>query len=113
MHVGGIACHTIMDEEPPLSSSRYDCDVLGIGTGPAGEGAAMQAVKQGKRVAAVEQREQVGGSCTHVGTIPSKALRHAIFKVTEAWRDPLLAGVTRRPEFPELRRGASTKVQFR
>lgn len=70
----------------------------------------MQAVKQGKQVAAVEQGEQVGGSCTHHGTIPSKALRHAIFKVTEAWRDPLLAGVTKRPEFPELLKNASTVI---
>lgn len=89
-----------------MSSTDYDFDVLVIGTGPAGEGAAMQAVKQGKHTAVAERLEQVGGSCTHRGTIPSKALRNAIFKVTEAWKDPLLAGVTKRPEYPDLRQSA-------
>jgi len=98
-----------MDEESAVSATQYDFDVLVIGTGPAGEGAAMQAVKRGKRVGAVE-RHEVGGSCTHHGTIPSKALRHAIFKVTETWRDPLLAGANKRPAFPDLRRGASSII---
>lgn len=93
-----------------MSSTAHDFDVLVIGTGPAGEGAAMQAVKQGKRVCAIERLEQVGGSCTHRGTIPSKALRNAIFKVTEAWKDPLLAGVTKRPEYPDLRRSATNVI---
>ena len=53
-------------------------DVLVIGSGPGGEGAAMQAVKHGKSVAVVERFERIGGGCTHSGTIPSKALRYAI-----------------------------------
>ncbi|HEY3451005.1 MAG TPA: Si-specific NAD(P)(+) transhydrogenase [Myxococcales bacterium] len=53
-------------------------DVVVIGTGPGGEGAAMQASKLGKSVLVVERYHQVGGGCTHWGTIPSKALRHAI-----------------------------------
>lgn len=59
-------------------------DVLVIGTGPGGEGAAMQAVKHGRTVAAVERDSLIGGSCTHRGTIPSKALRYAIFQINEA-----------------------------
>ncbi|MEZ4318461.1 MAG: Si-specific NAD(P)(+) transhydrogenase [Myxococcota bacterium] len=53
-------------------------DVVVIGTGPGGEGAAMRAAKGGKRVAVVDSRDEVGGSCTHSGTIPSKALRHSV-----------------------------------
>ena len=53
-------------------------DVVVIGSGPAGEGAAMMAAKHGKRVAVVERNFEVGGGCTHWGTIPSKALRHAV-----------------------------------
>ena len=53
-------------------------DVVVIGTGPGGEGAAMQATKLGKEVAVVERAVEIGGNCTHLGTIPSKALRHAI-----------------------------------
>src|SRR5687767_15699513 len=55
---------------------RYD--IVVIGTGPAGEGAAMMAAKSHKRVAVVERHFEVGGGCTHWGTIPSKALRHQV-----------------------------------
>ncbi len=58
-------------------------DVVVIGSGPGGEGAAMTAAKGGKRVAVIDQDAEVGGSCTHRGTIPSKALRHAIQQMTE------------------------------
>jgi NAD(P) transhydrogenase len=57
---------------------KYDYDVLVIGTGPGGEGAAMKSVKEGKRVAVVENFGAVGGNCTHKGTIPSKALRQYV-----------------------------------
>lgn len=61
----------------------YNYDVLVIGTGPAGEGAAMSAAKQGKKVAVVEDQRSVGGNCTHKGTIPSKALRHAVKQIMQ------------------------------
>ncbi len=57
---------------------REHYDVIVIGSGPGGEGAAMTASKGGRRVAVIDQDAEVGGSCTHRGTIPSKALRHAI-----------------------------------
>lgn len=65
-------------------------DLVVIGSGPAGEAAAMRAVKGGQRVAVVENQERVGGSCTHLGTIPSKALRHQIRQVIRHHRNPLL-----------------------
>lgn len=52
-------------------------DVIVIGSGPGGEGAAMKAVKEGKKVAICDYFKNIGGNCTHKGTIPSKALRHA------------------------------------
>jgi NAD(P) transhydrogenase len=57
---------------------KFDYDVVVIGSGPGGEGAAMKASKSGKRVAMVEDKPMVGGNCTHRGTIPSKALRQSI-----------------------------------
>jgi len=52
---------------------RYD--VLILGSGPAGQKAAIQAAKAGRQVAVVEQEKDVGGGCVHRGTIPSKTLR--------------------------------------
>ncbi len=71
-------------------ASKYDYDVIVIGSGPGGEGAAMQAAKAGKRVALIENMPVVGGHCTHYGTIPSKAIRHTIERVMEAQRNPLI-----------------------
>lgn len=52
-------------------------DIIVIGSGPGGEGAAMACSKHGKRVAVCDDFSLVGGANTHKGTIPSKALRHA------------------------------------
>lgn len=69
-------------------------DVVVIGTGPAGEGAAMMLAKNHRRVAVVERYQEVGGGCTHWGTIPSKALRHAVKTLSDARADPLLRRLT-------------------
>lgn len=80
-------------------------NLIVIGTGPGGEGAAMQACKQGLKVAVVERYLQIGGGCTHWGTIPSKALRFAIYQMLEANSRPLFkeAGVSIDLTFPQLR----------
>ncbi len=65
-----------------MNCTTQHFDMVVIGTGPGGEGAAMRAAKAGKTVAAVERFYQVGGGCTHWGTIPSKALRQAIYHVS-------------------------------
>jgi NAD(P) transhydrogenase len=65
-----------------LQAEEYD--VLVIGSGPGGEGAAMGLAKAGKRVAVVEQYPLVGGNATHHATIPSKTLRHAIQLLEES-----------------------------
>lgn len=57
-------------------------DLCVIGSGPAGQKAAIQAAKLGKRVCVIEQREVVGGVAINTGTIPSKALREAILRST-------------------------------
>lgn len=70
-----------------MESPRYD--VVVIGSGPGGEGAAMKAVKEGKSVALIERYVHVGGGCTHWGTIPSKALRQGVDRVMEFRTHPL------------------------
>ena len=62
-------------------SDAYDVDLLCIGSGPAGQRAAVQAAKLGKRVALVEKGRLLGGVCLDTGTIPSKTFREAVLAV--------------------------------
>jgi NAD(P) transhydrogenase len=59
-------------------------DVAVIGTGPAGQKAAIQAAKLGKRVAIIEKTNLLGGAQINTGTIPSKALKEAAMHLTGA-----------------------------
>ncbi len=59
---------------------RFDLCV--IGSGPAGQKAAVQAAKLGKRVCVIERSEVVGGAAINTGTIPSKSLREAILHLS-------------------------------
>ena len=88
-------------------------DVLVIGTGPAGEGAAMTLAKNRRRVAVIERHAQVGGGCTHWGTIPSKALRHAVKTLADARANPLLQGRVNLAGigFPELLATANDVIE--
>ena len=54
-----------------------DFDTIIIGAGPGGYVAAIRAAQLGQKVACVEGRETLGGTCLNVGCIPSKALLHA------------------------------------
>jgi NAD(P) transhydrogenase len=63
-----------------MSAVRYDLIVLG--SGPAGQRAAVAAAKMRKRVAVVEARAVVGGVCINTGTIPSKTMREAVMHLS-------------------------------
>ncbi len=88
-------------------------DVIVIGSGPGGEGAAMQASKSGKSVAVIEYYKDVGGGCTHWGTIPSKTLRHAVQRILEVKNNPLFTSVAdaRDFSFPKLLRSAEGVIR--
>lgn len=94
-----------------MSHKQYD--VIVIGSGPAGEGVSMHLAKQGQQVAVVEMQDQVGGNCTHKGTIPSKALRHSIQLLADYRRHPLFAPTLSAMEvtWPMLLRAASQVIQ--
>jgi len=57
-------------------------DLIVIGSGPAGQRAAIQGAKSGKRVALIEKREVIGGACINTGTIPSKTMREAVLHLS-------------------------------
>jgi NAD(P) transhydrogenase len=59
-------------------------DLAVIGSGPAGQKAAIQAAKVGRRVVIIEKRDVLGGATINTGTIPSKALREAVLHLTGA-----------------------------
>ncbi|GHD45047.1 Si-specific NAD(P)(+) transhydrogenase [Marinobacter persicus] len=92
--------------------AEHHYDVVVIGAGPAGEGAAMNATKHNKRVAIIEDKPQVGGNCTHWGTIPSKALRHSVkqiitFNTNQMFRD---IGEPRWFSFPRVLQNAQKVI---
>ena len=57
--------------------SNYDLDLIVIGSGPAGEKAAIEASRMRKSTAIIERKSVQGGVCIHTGTIPSKTLRES------------------------------------
>jgi len=95
-----------------MTETVKEFDAVVIGSGPGGEGATMQIAKAGQTVAVVERYNKMGGGCTHWGTIPSKALRSAIFQMTEVNNNRLYRemGFSIHLGFPDLRRTAKSVI---
>ncbi|HZF12576.1 MAG TPA: Si-specific NAD(P)(+) transhydrogenase [Thermoanaerobaculia bacterium] len=70
-------------------------DLVCIGSGPAGQRAAVQAAKLGRRVALIERRPGLGGVCLDTGTIPSKTFREAVLSFSR--RSPFERGGNAHP----------------
>ncbi|MEM9826988.1 MAG: Si-specific NAD(P)(+) transhydrogenase [Planctomycetota bacterium] len=100
------------EAKPAPQPQSFDFDLMVIGTGPAGEGAAMQAAKGGMSVGVAERYSQIGGGCTHWGTIPSKALRHAITSTMNLMSNPTVRemGFFATPTLAQLRRGTQAII---
>src|SRR5262245_5761361 len=85
---------------------RHAYDLICIGSGPAGQRAAIQAAKLGKKVAVIEKQQCLGGVCIATGTIPSKTFREAVRRL---YTQPSLNGTDTdvytphmRPTMPQL-----------
>ncbi len=85
-------------------TASYDFDLLCLGSGPAGQRAAVQAAKLGYRAAIVEKGRIVGGVCVDTGTIPSKTFREAVLSVARTARPAEPGGrpQTQRPTIAQL-----------
>jgi NAD(P) transhydrogenase len=83
---------------------QFDYDLISIGSGPAGESAALNATKHDRTAAVIEQDHWVGGACTHRGTIPSKTLRHAVKELMRFNTNPIFRdiGEPQSLSFPKL-----------
>lgn len=103
---------TTSSEQTSITAQAH-YDVIVIGTGPGGEGAAMEATKQGRNVAVIEKQPRIGGNCTHLGTIPSKSLRAAIYRMMDVNSNPHFRqlGVKIEIGFRDLRRSAQTVIE--
>lgn len=75
------------------NATHYNYDMVVIGTGPAGQKAAIVAAKAGYHVAIVEKNAAVGGVCTNTGTIPSKSFREAVVYLS-GWREHAFYGTS-------------------
>lgn len=95
-------------------TKAYDFDLLCIGSGPAGQRAAIQGAKLGKRVAVIERQPIVGGVCVATGTIPSKTFREAVLSFVA--QDSLFDGhlghhLKSRPTANQLLRRVDSVIQ--
>jgi len=93
---------------------QREFDVVVIGSGPGGEGAAIRLAKEGKRVGVIEAHTQVGGVCTHSGTIPSKALIYMVEQLVEARQNRFFQAIqtTRRVDYSVMLEGMAEVVRM-
>ena len=108
-----MAAKNTASTQANISTETFDYDAIIIGTGPGGEGAAMNLAKSGKKVAVIERHSQVGGGCTHWGTIPSKALRHSVSRFIEYNENPLfqMDNQSSNLTFPQILRHAAGVIR--
>ena len=81
-------------------SSANHYDIVVIGSGPAGQKAAIQGAKAGKRVAVIEREPGVGGGCVYRGTIPSKTLRESALQLERTKQSSTTLDVRVPPNIP-------------
>ena len=96
--------------DPAAPAAAYD--VVIIGGGPGGYNAAIRAGQLGMKVACVEMRETLGGTCLNVGCIPSKALLHTSQRFEEASKDFAGIGITVQPtiNLPQMMQAKAESV---
>jgi NAD(P) transhydrogenase len=86
--------------QPTDFPQQSDFDLICLGSGPAGQKAAIQAAKAGFRAAIIEREPQIGGSCLLSGTIPSKALREQALRYRRVRGDATSLAVELRGDAP-------------
>ncbi|MEX2366995.1 MAG: FAD-dependent oxidoreductase, partial [Pseudohongiellaceae bacterium] len=88
-------------------------DIIVIGSGPAGESAAVTAAKTGKKVAMICDKPRLGGNCAFLGTIPSKALRHIVKQFMQFNTNPMFMDLAdvRSLTFPTIMKHANRVVE--
>src|SRR5258707_8276644 len=81
-----------IEAAPSASPDMDKYDIIVIGSGPAGQRAAIQAAKFGKRAALVEKMEVIGGAALNTGTIPSKTMPEAVLHLSGFYYQSIFSG---------------------
>src|SRR5262245_37515413 len=82
-----------MMNSPANGGETYSYDIVVIGSGAAGQRAAVSAARADKSVLLIEKNGYVGGTCINTGTIPSKSLREAVLYLS-GWRERSVYGAS-------------------
>src|SRR5207248_741244 len=95
-HLESFVCrtHPVRQGSAHVAETIYDVAI--IGSGPAGYTAAIRAGQYGLKTCLIEKDDKLGGTCLHVGCIPTKALlfNADIFDYIKAAKDFGISGVT-------------------
>jgi dihydrolipoamide dehydrogenase len=76
-----------------LHSKIMDYDLIVVGSGPGGYSAAIRAGQYGLKTALVEKEPKLGGTCLHVGCVPTKALLQTA-EVWDYFKNPAAQGLS-------------------
>ena len=88
---------------------KVSYDLIVIGSGPGGYSAAVRAGQYGLKTAIIEKHAKLGGTCLHVGCIPTKALLHTA-DVWEHFVHPEEEGITARIRASITRRSSTART---
>src|SRR5215471_12225987 len=91
-----VTCHRVIRQMELLMPDVQETELVVLGGGPGGYAAAFLAADRGLRVTLIDAAPKPGGTCLHVGCIPSKALLHAAHLITAA-REAGAFGITFAP----------------
>ena len=96
-----------------MADAPQTYDVVIIGGGPGGYNAAIRAGQLGLKVACVEMRSTLGGTCLNVGCMPSKALLHASELYEAAGKDFAGIGIEVKPKLnlPQMHKAKDDSVE--
>eukprot|EP00184_Porphyridium_aerugineum_P000638 CAMPEP_0184694520 /NCGR_PEP_ID=MMETSP0313-20130426/2442_1 /TAXON_ID=2792 /ORGANISM="Porphyridium aerugineum, Strain SAG 1380-2" /LENGTH=590 /DNA_ID=CAMNT_0027152815 /DNA_START=79 /DNA_END=1851 /DNA_ORIENTATION=- len=88
------------DVDIKVTQMDLNFDLVVLGSGPAGQKAAINSAKHGKKVAVIDKASWMGGVYVHTGTLPSKTFREAILHYTGLRERGFMSQYSRNNDYP-------------